>query len=259
MGAAVFCVPFDTVGCQAKIDQGFNKAVYSKNFLNSLKKKAERQYERFGKETPDFIDIKMIRECSKIGDFDEAYIAKIYGFKDKFDYYTQSGSKQYLHKIRVPTVAINAIDDPLVEESTLPTEEKDVGDAPVRLIYTPNGGHCGYIEKKTEASTSHGWISEELSRVLEHIHEEPLLTVAPVVASDRVVSAGVPVGGDAVFLVQSVPAPVNDLSVPLVACGVSDDVTTATDSASTDAAASDALAVDQVVVAVDTVVDKVDT
>lgn len=171
-GAAVFCVPFDTVGCQKKIDQGFNKAVYSGNFLQSLKKKAERQYLRFGTENPDFIDIKAIRACTKIGDFDQAYIVPIYGFKDKFDYYTQSASKQYLNKIRVPTIAINAIDDPLVDEFTLPTEKDDVGTAPVRLIYTETGGHCGYLAKASPTLPAHGWIAEELSRVLHHIHTE---------------------------------------------------------------------------------------
>ena len=172
MGAAVFCVPFDTVQCQKKIDVGFSRVVYSGNFLASLKKKAERQYKEFGEKNPDFIDIKAIRACSKIGDFDDAFIAPIYGFKNKLDYYTQSASKQYLHKIRVPTIAINAIDDPFVDEYTLPTEKDDIGDAPVRLIYTKTGGHCGYLSKPDPAIPGHGWISEELSRALEHFHAE---------------------------------------------------------------------------------------
>lgn len=193
MGAAVFCVPFDTVQCQVKIDQGFNKLVYSGNFLLSLKKKAERQYEKFGKENPNFIDIKAIRACSKIGDFDQAYIVPIYGFKDKLDYYTQSGSKQYLNKIRVPTIAINAVDDPLVDEFTLPTEKDDIGSAPVRLIYTPKGGHCGYLAVRTPSLPAHGWISEEISRALLHIHSQtasnPTGTVADEVQSAEVTQA----------------------------------------------------------------------
>jgi hypothetical protein len=135
-GAAVFCVPFDIVACNKKLDSGFNKAVYSRNFLSTLKQKAERMYQRFGAENPDFIDIKTIRTCTKMYDFDEAFFTKIYGFKSANDYHVQSSSKQYLHKIRVPSVAINARDDPFVDENSLPTEEKDVGEAPMRLIYT---------------------------------------------------------------------------------------------------------------------------
>ena len=78
----------------------------------------------------------------------DAFIAKIYGFKDKFDYYRQSGSKWWLNKVRVPSVAINALDDPFIEKTSLPSDVdlevkgmKDVRlSAPVKLIYTEKGG-----------------------------------------------------------------------------------------------------------------------
>eukprot|EP00953_Heterococcus_sp_UTEX-ZZ885_P037950 19480-Heterococcus_DN1.PRE.2 len=43
LGAAVACVPFDAVGCQKQIDSGFNKAVYSGNFLKTLIPKINRK------------------------------------------------------------------------------------------------------------------------------------------------------------------------------------------------------------------------
>lgn len=82
------------------------------------------------------------------------------------DYYRQSGSKWWLSKIRVPTVAINAIDDPFIEASSLPSDA-DVGDAPVLLVYHEHGGHCGFISSDEPAA--HGWLAEELSRALSHI------------------------------------------------------------------------------------------
>ena len=88
--------------------------MYSKNFLNTLKLKAERQYELF----PGSFDIEAIRRSTTIGEFDDAYIAKIYGFADKFDYYEKCGSKSFLKKIQVPTVAINTIDDPFMDSSS---------------------------------------------------------------------------------------------------------------------------------------------
>jgi predicted alpha/beta-fold hydrolase len=78
-GCAVTCVPFDPVQSQIKLDVGFNRAVYSENFLQTLKKKAEQQILLF----PGAFDIEAIRACKTIGDFDEAFIAKIYGFADK--------------------------------------------------------------------------------------------------------------------------------------------------------------------------------
>jgi predicted alpha/beta-fold hydrolase len=173
-GGVATCVPFDPAGCQGKIDKGFNRAVYSMNFLKTLKTKAERQIQRF----PGSFDIEAVRKCDNMGDFDDAYIAKIYGFKDKFDYYYQTGSIRYLNRIRVPAIAINAIDDPFIEASSLPTEE-DVGPiAPVRLIYHEKGGHCGFCAERSPELPEHGWLAEELARALEHIHTTSSLRVS---------------------------------------------------------------------------------
>jgi hypothetical protein len=130
-----------------------------------LIKKAERQYLRF----PGAFDIEKIRSCRTIGDFDDTFIAPIYGFEDKTDYYRKSGSKWWLHKIRVPTVALNARDDPFIDEDSLPSEE-DVQDAPVKLIYHNHGGHCGFIPADRESNGKSGWIAEEIGRALYHIH-----------------------------------------------------------------------------------------
>jgi predicted alpha/beta-fold hydrolase len=100
------------------------------------------------------------------------------------------GAKAWLHKIRVPAIAVNARDDPIVDEPSLPTAEH-VGDAPVRLIYHDHGGHCGFYtlqrsmqcgagEGQVEGAggtsggdvpvPSHGWLAEELARAIDHIH-----------------------------------------------------------------------------------------
>ncbi|RYY88321.1 alpha/beta fold hydrolase [archaeon] len=169
-GAAVTCVPFDPVACHLKIDVGFNRAVYSENFLQTIKAKAEQQYVMF----PGSFDITPVRNAKTIGEIDDYYISKLYGYEDKFDYYAKCGSKWFLHKIRVPVLAINAIDDPFIESSSLPTE-KDVKDAPVRLVYHPHGGHCGFATKYMNSRENaprvpeYGWLGEELSRALDHI------------------------------------------------------------------------------------------
>ena len=110
------------------------------SILAKLIAKAEKQHKHF----PTAFDIEAIRKCKTFDDFDKAYTVKIYGFQDLDDYYRQCGSKSYLSRIRVPTFAINAIDDPAVDDATLPTEEDLGHEAPVRLIYHPHGGHCSF-------------------------------------------------------------------------------------------------------------------
>lgn len=72
-GAVVACVPFDPVGSQGKLDQGFNRALYSENFLWTLKAKAERQFKRF----PASFDIESVRRSRTIGEFDDAFIVHL--------------------------------------------------------------------------------------------------------------------------------------------------------------------------------------
>ncbi len=72
---------------------------------------------------PHAFDIEKIRKCHEIGEFDTHYIAAIYGFIDKTDYYIKNQSISFLKNIRVPTIAINARDDPFVEEKALPWEK----------------------------------------------------------------------------------------------------------------------------------------
>jgi uncharacterized protein len=131
--------------------------------LYTLKKKAEDLVKRFPNAP---FDIDRVRLATTIGDYDDIVIASVFGFQDKFDYYRQSGSKWFLPLIRVPTIAINALDDPFIDEHSLPTVD-DIGDAPVRLVYHSHGGHCGFMSN--EESSPFGWIAVEIARCLKHI------------------------------------------------------------------------------------------
>jgi predicted alpha/beta-fold hydrolase len=72
----------------------------------------------------------------------------------------------------VPTCAINARDDPFIEETSLPTRV-DVGEeAPVRLIYTDQGGHCGFMANTLlEEEKETGWLAHELARFIEYLRK----------------------------------------------------------------------------------------
>lgn len=97
-------------------------------------------------------------------------ISKLHGFTDKVDYYTQSCSKQYLPRIRVPALVVNALDDPFINERGLPAPA-DVGAAPVRLVYHAHGGHCGFItgDERPGMPEEDRWLPMELARFLLHV------------------------------------------------------------------------------------------
>ena len=110
-----------------------------------------------------------------MGEFDEYYIAKVFSFKDKYDYYNKCSCKQYLSSIVIPTIVIHAKDDPFIDENTLATSI-DIQSAPIRLLYFDHGGHCGFVADESSYEgmgiPQYGWLADELGRGLSHIHEK---------------------------------------------------------------------------------------
>ena len=70
--------------CQPRLDaSGFNRNVYSRNFLKTLKRKTEDQYARGLLDGVPRFSIEKVRAATTIGEFDDAVVAPVYGFKDK--------------------------------------------------------------------------------------------------------------------------------------------------------------------------------
>lgn len=136
-GAALFSTPIDLRGCSFKLDIGFNK-IYTKNFLKTLKLKIklkEGQIRGEGFEPDD------IYRCKNLNQFDNIFTGPLHGYKDAEDYYTRASSKQFIKSIEVPTLLVNASDDPFLTESCFPHEiVKDN----FTFERTEFGGHVGF-------------------------------------------------------------------------------------------------------------------
>jgi predicted alpha/beta-fold hydrolase len=87
-----------------------------------------------------------VRACATFRAIDDLYTAPVHGFKDAEDYWASTSSKPWLKEIRVPTLVINARNDPFLPESALPSKA-EVSDA-VMLEFPPEGGHVGFVSGK---------------------------------------------------------------------------------------------------------------
>lgn len=137
-GAAAVSVPLDLAAAGAALDTGFNR-IYTRHFLSSLKKKSQEKLDQF----PGLFDVKALTECNSIYQFDNIVTAPLHGFKDTDDYWKRSSSKQWLPYIHVPTLVINAQNDPFMPASALPTSQQ-VSSA-VTLEFPQEGGHAGFM------------------------------------------------------------------------------------------------------------------
>ena len=179
-GASVTGAPYDlerNINC---IDApGFNRAVYSNNFLKTLKKRAQYQLDVHCEGNPltTAFDYARVMKATAIADFDDSFIAPVYGFESNIDYYRQSSCVYFLDSIAVPTFIINAGDDPFFDPTFHPIDKSvdGGGKAPIKMVRTKFGGHLGYLfhrlsdaEKKEKRTSS--WMPTELARFVSHIH-----------------------------------------------------------------------------------------
>ncbi len=180
-GAAVCGAPLD---CERNIkcldSTGFNRLVYSQNFLKTMKKRAQQQLDQYCDGDPDTtaFDYKRAMAATTIAEMENAVIAPIYGYRDNVDYYRCESCYYYLPGVAVPLYIINAGDDPFFCPEFYPMEETVDGGslAPVKLLKTEHGGHLGFIfHQLKENETSRGkvasWMPLELARFIRHVGE----------------------------------------------------------------------------------------
>lgn len=143
-GAAVFSSPTDLHGSVDLLDQPVNR-FYKKRFLKKLGRKIRQKAAQF----PDQLDLQKLQYVREWRQFDEAFSAPLGGYRDANDFYTQGSAKNYLPEITVPTLLVNALNDPLLSPSCHPYALAERH--PRLFVETPaQGGHVGFLVPKDE-------------------------------------------------------------------------------------------------------------
>mgnify|MGYP000857340403 FL=1 len=142
--AATFSVPCDLPAAAARMDRPSN-ALYTMRFLVMLGDKIREKARRF----PELIDDRAISRMRTFREFDEVYTAPIHGFASAEDYWARSASKPLLHAIPIPTLLVNAFDDPFLTPSCFPYDEARAN-SHFYLEVPPNGGHVGFVSLNHE-------------------------------------------------------------------------------------------------------------
>ena len=159
--AAIVSAPLDLMAAGEALGEGFS-LVYARHFLATLKKTSLAKLARF----PDLYDAAAVRKAGTLREFDNLVTAPVHGFRDTDDYWTRSSAKPLLHAIRVPTLLINARDDPFLPGSALPTQ-LEVSSA-VKLEFPSRGGHVGFVSGPFPGNID--WLPRRILHFFEH-HE----------------------------------------------------------------------------------------
>jgi predicted alpha/beta-fold hydrolase len=136
--AAIVSAPLDLMAAGDALGRGISR-LYARHFLGTLKVMALAKLERF----PDLYDAALVRRARSLREFDNLVTAPLHGFRDTDDYWTRASAKPHLKGIRVPTLVLNARDDPFLPAEALPASA-EVSKA-VRLEFPDRGGHVGFV------------------------------------------------------------------------------------------------------------------
>ena len=142
-GAVAVSAPIDLASSAMALDKNLGNRIYLHRFMKSLKAKVRSKAIRFPKD----IDVSSLSKVRGFAKFDDRYTARIHGFQNAEDYWSQSSARQYLPNIRTPSLLINAKNDPFLSQESFPYPEAEKN--PHHFLETPeSGGHLGFIDRQ---------------------------------------------------------------------------------------------------------------
>jgi len=135
---ASICSPLDLSASGKAIGEGFNRQVYTRMFLRTMKPRAMAKLKQY----PGLFDAKKLLAARDLYEFDDVFTAPLHGFQNTVDYWLRASALPIMRDIAVPALALNAKNDPFIPVSSLPTKEKV---SPYVTLWQPvHGGHVGF-------------------------------------------------------------------------------------------------------------------
>jgi len=151
--AAAVSTPLDLTAAGIAIGKGLNR-IYSYHFLWTLLPKSLAMARRF----PGLLEPERIRRIRSMYEFDDIVTAPLHGFTGTDDYWHRASAKPWLREVAVPTLVLNALNDPFVPAASLPGRGEVSAD--VLLEQPAGGGHVGFLAAPFPGNL--GWLAPRL-------------------------------------------------------------------------------------------------
>ena len=136
--AAAVSAPLDLHAGGQALSEGFNR-IYTRNFLDTLKRKSLHKLAQF----PGLFDRSAMLNARDLYAFDNIVTAPLHGYRDTDDYWHRASARHILGDVTVPTLVLNARNDPFMPAAALPSHAQ-VAPA-IELEQPHSGGHVGFM------------------------------------------------------------------------------------------------------------------
>ena len=167
LAAVAVSVPLLLNLCATRLDQGFAR-LYRRSLLDGLRNYMHIKFKHLQaigrpEEAEKIFNLGDLSTIRSFWQYDDRVVARLHGFEDVHDYYRRSSSRQYLKSIAVPTLIIQARDDPFMTAEVLP--DLDELSSRVTLEITERGGHVGFIGGRNVFRPQY-WLEHRIPRYL---------------------------------------------------------------------------------------------
>ena len=138
--------------------------LYSRRFVARLKERVRLRNPL----APDLFPLEHLPKVQNIWDFDDYYTARIFGFGTAENYYRTQSSNQFLRHIRIPTLLVQAKDDPMIPFAIY--DHPAFRENPyLHLLAVEHGGHLGFLSRRRPRF----WLDGVVVDWLEELRNKP--------------------------------------------------------------------------------------
>jgi predicted alpha/beta-fold hydrolase len=161
IGAVGVSAPVDLASSAAKLDRDPANRIYLRRLIARLEIRVRAKAMRF----PDRVRVADLEGMKGFTEFDDRFTAPMHGFRDAQDYWTRSSARPFLPFIRVPSLLLNALDDPFLAPACFPFDEAEASEwfcfeAPA------SGGHLGFVQTPW---AKHHWAEFRIRQFLSEL------------------------------------------------------------------------------------------
>jgi len=158
-GVCAISTPIDLAACADALTRPRNR-LYQNRFVSRLKDRIRRRHAQ----APHLYTLEHLPKIRSIIDFDDHYTARLFGFGTAANYFRTQASNQFLERIQIPALLIQAKDDPMIPFSVY-DHPAFTRNPHLRLIAPDHGGHVGFIAR----GRPRFWLDELLLDWVEEI------------------------------------------------------------------------------------------
>ncbi len=167
---ASISAPLDLAASGHAMGRGFNRLVYTRMFLNSMKPKAMQKLAQH----PGLFSASALLAARTLYEFDDVFTAPVHGFKNTADYWHRASARPHLARLKIPSLLVNAQNDPFVPIASLPHQGPPIKH--VSLWQPRHGGHVGFVQGpwpgpvNTLPEAVLAWLAQQSGFILKEFH-----------------------------------------------------------------------------------------